>query len=43
VLAVTGHYFVLTASLLFTLATGICIGALMFRKRSVKSMFRRTF
>ncbi|HEY8991260.1 MAG TPA: threonine/serine exporter family protein [Luteolibacter sp.] len=43
VLAVTVHYFVITASLLFTLAIGICIGALLFRKRSVKSMFRRTF
>ncbi len=38
----TAHYFMLTASLLFTLAIGICIGALLFRKRSVKSFFRRT-
>lgn len=43
VLGVTAHYFVLTASLLFTLAIGICIGALLFRKRSVKSIFRRIF
>jgi uncharacterized membrane protein YjjB (DUF3815 family) len=43
ILTVTAHYFVLTASLLFTLAIGICIGALVFRKRSVKSMFRRIF
>lgn len=43
ILPVTAHYFVVTASLLFSLAIGICIGALLFRKRSVKSMFRRTF
>jgi uncharacterized membrane protein YjjB (DUF3815 family) len=43
VLSITAHYFVLTASLLFTLAIGICIGALLFRKRSVKSIFRRVF
>lgn len=43
ILPVTAHYFVVTASLLFTLAIGICIGALLFRKRSVKSMFRRIF
>ncbi len=43
ILPVTAHYFMLTASLLFTLAIGICIGALLFRKRSVKSMFRRIF
>ena len=43
ILSVTAHYFVVTASLLFTLAIGICIGALLFRKRSVKSMFRRIF
>lgn len=43
VLPVTAHYFMLTASLLFTLAIGICVGALLFRKRSVKSIFRRIF
>lgn len=43
IVTTTAHYFVLTASLLFTLAIGICIGALLFRKRSVKSMFRRIF
>lgn len=43
ILPVTAHYFVLTASLLFTLAIGICIGALLFRQRSVKSIFRRIF
>lgn len=43
ILPFTAHYFVLTASLLFTLAIGICIGALLFRKRSVKSIFRRIF
>lgn len=43
VLAETAHYFVLTASLLFTLAIGICSGALIFRKRSSKSLFKRTF
>ena len=41
--AQTAHYFVLTASLLFTLAIGICSGALLFRKRSTKSLFRRIF
>ncbi|MEO8616422.1 MAG: threonine/serine exporter family protein [Luteolibacter sp.] len=41
-LAETAHYFVLTASLLFTLAIGICSGALIFRKKSAKVMFRRT-
>ncbi|MGD9417690.1 MAG: threonine/serine exporter family protein [Verrucomicrobiota bacterium JB025] len=40
---VTAHYFVLTACLLFTLAIGICIGALLFRKRSSKSLFKRIF
>lgn len=39
----TAHYFVLTASLLFTLAIGICSGALLFRKKSVKALFRRMF
>lgn len=43
VLSITAHYFVLTASLLFTLAIGICIGPLLFRKRSVKSIFKRVF
>ncbi|MFR9164874.1 MAG: threonine/serine exporter family protein [Dysgonomonas sp.] len=32
------HNFVLTISLLFTLAIGICIGALLFRRSSVKNM-----
>lgn len=32
------HNFVLTASLLFTLAIGISIGALLFRKSSVKNI-----
>jgi uncharacterized membrane protein YjjB (DUF3815 family) len=39
----TVHYFVLTALLLFSLSIGICSGALLFRARSVKSLFRRTF
>ncbi|MEO7098318.1 MAG: threonine/serine exporter family protein [Luteolibacter sp.] len=39
----TAHYFVLTASLLFTLAIGICSGALIFRQKSIKALFRRTF
>jgi len=39
----TAHYFVLTSSLLFTLAIGLCSGALIFRQKSVKSLFRRTF
>lgn len=39
----TAHYFVLTASLLFTLGIGICSGTLLFRKKSVKSLFKRTF
>lgn len=43
ILTLTAHYFVLTASLLFTLAIGICSGALLFRKRSMKSVFRRIF
>ena len=42
-LPTTAHYFVLTASLLFTLAIGICSGTLLFRKKSVKSLFKRTF
>lgn len=37
------HDFVLTACLLFTLAIGICVGPLVFRKRSIKSVIRRTF
>ncbi|NDW17783.1 threonine/serine exporter [Dysgonomonas sp. 216] len=32
------HNFMLTVSLLFTLAIGICIGALLFRKGSVKEI-----
>ncbi|MBB4034535.1 uncharacterized membrane protein YjjB (DUF3815 family) [Dysgonomonas hofstadii] len=32
----TAHNLMLTMSLLFTLAIGICIGALLFRKQSVK-------
>jgi uncharacterized membrane protein YjjB (DUF3815 family) len=42
-LPATAHYFVLTASLLFTLGIGICSGTLLFRKKSVKSLFKRTF
>ncbi len=42
-LPTTVHYFVLTASLLFTLAIGICIGPLLFRKNSAKSLFKRFF
>ena len=34
----TVHYFVLTASLLFTLAIGISIGVLLFRQDSVKML-----
>lgn len=40
------HNFMLTISLLFSLAIGICIGALLFRKSSTKDIrmdfFRRT-
>lgn len=36
-------HFMLTASLLFALAVGICVGPLLFRKRSIKSVFRQTF
>lgn len=36
ILITISHNFVLTASLLFTLAIGISIGALLFRKSSVK-------
>jgi uncharacterized membrane protein YjjB (DUF3815 family) len=43
VVTLTAHYFALTASLLFALAIGICSGALLFRKRSMKSIFRRIF
>ena len=43
IVTVTMHYFVLTVCLLFTLAIGICVGALLFRKRSSKSLFRRIF
>lgn len=39
----TAHNFILTASLLFTLGIGICSGALLFRKKSAKSLFKRTF
>lgn len=39
----TAHYFMLTASLLFTLGIGICSGTLLFRKKSAKSLFKRTF
>jgi uncharacterized membrane protein YjjB (DUF3815 family) len=42
-LQLAAHHFVLTASLLFTLAIGICIGPLLFRTRSVKSLFRQFF
>jgi uncharacterized membrane protein YjjP (DUF1212 family) len=42
IIAQTAHYFVLTASLLFSLAIGICSGALIFRKKSVKLIFKRT-
>jgi uncharacterized membrane protein YjjB (DUF3815 family) len=41
-LAQTAHYFVMTASLLFCLAIGICFGALIFRKKSIKVLFSRT-
>lgn len=37
------HYLTLTASLLFTLAIGICIGALLFRKTSVREISLRNF
>lgn len=43
VVTTTAHYFVITASLLFALAIGICSGALLFRKRSPKSIFKRIF
>lgn len=38
ILITMSHNFVLTASLLFTLAIGISIGALLFRKNSVKHL-----
>lgn len=38
----TAHYLMLTMSLLFTLAIGICIGALLFRKSSVKDISVKT-
>lgn len=38
ILLETAHYLMLTMSLLFTLAIGICIGALLFRKPSVKEI-----
>lgn len=36
IIADTAHNFVLTSSLLFTLAIGICVGALLFRQKSAK-------
>lgn len=36
ILLTMSHNFMLTVSLLFTLAVGICIGALLFRKPSVR-------
>jgi uncharacterized membrane protein YjjB (DUF3815 family) len=42
ILVDTAHNFVLTSSLLFALAIGICIGALLFRQKSAKHItFRR--
>ncbi len=38
ILIETAHNLMLTMSLLFTLAIGICIGALLFRKNSVKDI-----
>jgi len=38
ILIETAHNLMLTMSLLFTLAIGICIGALLFRKQSVKNI-----
>lgn len=38
ILIETAHNLMLTMSLLFTLAIGICIGALLFRKTSVKEI-----
>ncbi len=43
IVSMTVHYFVITASLLFALGIGICSGALLFRKRSPKSIFRQIF
>lgn len=43
IVSMTTHYFVITASLLFALGIGICSGALLFRKRSSKSIFRQIF
>lgn len=37
-LIIMTHNFMLTMSLLFTLAIGICIGALLFRKTSVRDL-----
>lgn len=42
-LPLTVRFFVLTASLLFALAIGICVGPLVFRKKSIKSVIRQTF
>ena len=42
ILIETAHNLMLTMSLLFTLAIGICVGTLLFRKTSVKEIsFRR--
>lgn len=38
ILITMSHNFMLTASLLFTLAIGICIAALLFRKTSVREI-----
>lgn len=38
ILVETAHNLMLTMSLLFTLAIGICIGALLFRKSSVRDI-----
>lgn len=44
-LAETTHYIVLTTSMLFALAIGICSGALLFRTKTTKTLFtfKRTF
>ncbi|AFD07295.1 threonine/serine exporter family protein [Solitalea canadensis] len=34
----TAHYFILTGSLLFSLAIGLCVGTLIFRKKSIKEI-----
>lgn len=43
ILIEASHNLMLTMSLLFTLAIGICIGALLFRKSSVKNISFRDF